>query len=214
MRRILKPTVATRVAIGALATGAFATGARAIGAFAIGAFAVSRFAVRRFKVQNLQIQSLDIEKLRVARTEPAEEFPMPEKGFVLTHFLTVSDVKRSARFYSNILGGKLVLEGEPSIVKVANSWIILNVGGGPTNDKPEVILHPPTTYKEVSTFLNIRVSDIAHYYREWLAKGAQFLTEPKEHEREIRCYMKDPDGYLIEVGQTKAGEMIKRREAA
>jgi hypothetical protein len=25
-----------------------------------------------------------------------------------------------------------------------------------------------------------------------------------DREREIRCYMRDPDGHLIEVGQTKA----------
>ena len=28
------------------------------------------------------------------------------------------------------------------------------------------------------------------------------ITEPKVHKTEIRCYMRDPDGYLIEVGQT------------
>ncbi len=33
------------------------------------------------------------------------------------------------------------------------------------------------------------------------AKGAEFLTEPKDHGREIRAYIRDPDGHLIEVGQ-------------
>ena len=28
-------------------------------------------------------------------------------------------------------------------LKLANSWIIFNVGGGPTPDKPEVILETP-----------------------------------------------------------------------
>jgi len=33
-------------------------------------------------------------------------------------------------------------------------------------------------------------------------KGAFFLTEPPNiHSWEWRCYMRDPDGYLIEVGQ-------------
>jgi hypothetical protein len=31
---------------------------------------------------------------------------------------------------------------------------------------------------------------------------AHFITEPKVHATEMRCYMRDPDGYLIEVGQT------------
>jgi len=79
----------------------------------------------------------------------------------------------------------------------------LNVGGGPTDDKPTTVLHPPTGIGEVSSFLNIRVSDIQRYYQEWKSKGAEFLTEPKSHQYEFRCYMKDPDGYLIEVGQTK-----------
>ncbi|MGW0432983.1 VOC family protein [Micromonospora sp. NPDC003197] len=33
------------------------------------------------------------------------------------------------------------------------------------------------------------------------SRGGEFLTEPKDHGMEIRCYLRDPDGYLIEVGQ-------------
>jgi len=33
-------------------------------------------------------------------------------------------------------------------------------------------------------------------------RGAQFLTPPKTDQFEIRCYIRDPDGHLIEVGQT------------
>jgi lactoylglutathione lyase len=53
-----------------------------------------------------------------------------------------------------------------------------------------------------SAFLNVRVADIGKVYQEWSAKGAEFLTEPKDHGREIRAYVRDPDGHLIEVGQT------------
>jgi lactoylglutathione lyase len=126
----------------------------------------------------------------------------PKEGFVLTHFLTVADVQRSAEFYLRILGGTLVRSGEPTILRIANSWLILNVGGGPTDDKPTVTLHVPESLNEVSSFLNIRVADIRATYQEWRSKGAQFLTEPKDHGAEIRCYMRDPDNYLIEVGQT------------
>src|SRR5207302_11477700 len=45
------------------------------------------------------------------------------------------------------------------------------------------------------------VADIAQLYREWSAKGAHFLTEPKDHGRKIRAYVRDPDGHLIEIGQ-------------
>jgi len=53
------------------------------------------------------------------------------------------------------------------------------------------------------TGLNIRVADIAAVYADWSAKGAQFLTEPIDRGPEIRCYLRDPDGHLIEVGQSR-----------
>ncbi|WP_069817085.1 VOC family protein [Streptomyces sp. TP-A0874] len=127
--------------------------------------------------------------------------PAPEQGLVLTHFLTVRDVQKSRRFYAEIFGGEIVLEENPAIVKVANSWIIMNPGGGPTPDKPNVALAPPTTDEMVSGFLNVRVADIESFYADATAKGADFLTEPLDRKAEIRCYLRDPDGYLIEVGQ-------------
>jgi catechol 2,3-dioxygenase-like lactoylglutathione lyase family enzyme len=130
--------------------------------------------------------------------------PLPSEGIVLTHFIVSADVPRSAAFYADVLDGEIVMEGEPTIVALANSWVTINVGGGPTDDKPEVILETPPDPNRVSAFLNIRVADIQRCYEEWSAKGAEFLTEPKQHEREIRCYMRDPDGHLIEVGQTTA----------
>ncbi|SRR6266702_2936047 len=130
----------------------------------------------------------------------------PKEGFILTHFLTVADVKRSAEFYVHVLGGTVVRSGEPTIIQLANSWLIVNVGGGPTDDKPNVTLHPPHNPNEVSSFLNIRVADIRPSYEQWRARGAEFLTEPKDHGFEIRCYMRDSDGYLIEVGQLSGSQ--------
>ena len=130
------------------------------------------------------------------------EFPAPADGIVLTHFIVSDDVERSRRFYTEVLGGETVRAGEPSFVALANSWIILNVGGGPTDDKPTVTLETPPAPDRASSFLNIRVADIEAVYAEWSSRGAEFLTPPKEHEAEIRCYIRDPDGHLIEVGQT------------
>jgi catechol 2,3-dioxygenase-like lactoylglutathione lyase family enzyme len=130
-----------------------------------------------------------------------EDLPAPQTGIVLTHFLTVADVARSRAFYADVLGGEVVLDENPCVVKLANSWIIMNPGGGPTPDKPDVTLRPPTDPNVVSSFLNIRVADIEACYREWSAKGAVFLTRPIDRKAELRCYMRDPDGHLIEVGQ-------------
>ncbi len=128
--------------------------------------------------------------------------PIAEEGFFVTHFLTVADQARSQEFYVNVLGGKVVREPNPTYIKLANSWMILNSGGGPTPDKPEVLLETPQNTNRVSSFLNLRVADIWDCYAKWKAKGAQFLTEPLDNDGdELRCYMRDPDGYLIEVGQ-------------
>ena len=129
------------------------------------------------------------------------EFPAPAKGILLTHFIASRDVERSRRFYTEVLGGEAVLEGEPSIVALANGWITINLGGGPTDDKPTVTLQPPSDPDTVSSFLNIRVADIGAVYEKWRARGAEFLTPPIERGIEIRCYMRDPDRRLIEVGQ-------------
>jgi catechol 2,3-dioxygenase-like lactoylglutathione lyase family enzyme len=131
-----------------------------------------------------------------------QDFPNPSEGFVLTHFLVVSDQDRSRAFYQSLLGGKVVLERDPVILKVANSWLILNTGGGPTDDKPTVTLTTPPDPDRTSAFLNVRVADIDQIYRDWTTKGAEFLTPPKDHGREIRAYLRDPDGHLIEVGQS------------
>jgi catechol 2,3-dioxygenase-like lactoylglutathione lyase family enzyme len=121
---------------------------------------------------------------------------------VLCHFIVSDDVERSRRFYTDVLGGTVVFGPEPTNVKLANSFIVINAGGGPTDDKPTVTLETPRDPDRVSSFLNIRVTDIQAKYEEWSAKGAEFLTPPKQHAYEIRCYIRDPDGYLIELGQT------------
>jgi catechol 2,3-dioxygenase-like lactoylglutathione lyase family enzyme len=130
------------------------------------------------------------------------ELRPPAEGIVLTHFIVSDDVERSRRFYTEVLGGTLVRAGEPTNVALSNSWIVINGGGGPTDDKPTVTLETPPDPDRVSSFLNIRVADIEAVYAEWSARGAEFLTPPKQHETEIRCYVRDPDGYIIEVGQT------------
>ncbi len=129
------------------------------------------------------------------------QFPAPEQGIVLTHFIVAADVGRSRRFYADVLGGEVLREGEPSIVALANSWIVINTGGPPTGDKPAVTLEPPRDPDRVSSFLNIRVADIHAIYQEWSERGAQFLTPPADRGPELRCYLRDPDGHLIEVGQ-------------
>jgi catechol 2,3-dioxygenase-like lactoylglutathione lyase family enzyme len=127
--------------------------------------------------------------------------PDPAEGVVVTMFITVRSVARSRDFYSRVLGGTVVLEENPCVVKLANSWILMNPGGPPTPDKPGITVANYEPGDTTSIFLNLRVADIQARYEEWKSKGAEFLTPPIDREAEIRCYMRDPDGYLIEVGQ-------------
>ncbi|HEY9331304.1 MAG TPA: VOC family protein [Streptomyces sp.] len=133
---------------------------------------------------------------------PQAKLPAPQQGLLLTHFLTVRDVAASSRFYADVFGGEVVMAENPAMVKVANSWIIMNPGGGPTADKPGVTLEPPRSGGPVSGFLNVRVADIAAFHAHAVAVGAEFLTPPVDRGSELRCYLRDPDGYLIEVGQS------------
>ena len=130
----------------------------------------------------------------------------PTEDILLTHFIVSDDVERSRRFYTEVLGGKVAFPRKRhrtrSISSCPTAGSSSMRGGGPTDDKPSVILETPRDPDRVSSFLNIRVKDIAAVYAEWSARGAEFLTPPKQHAYEIRCYIRDPDGHLIEVGQT------------
>jgi lactoylglutathione lyase len=125
-----------------------------------------------------------------------------ELKFVVTNTLIVRDIQRSVAFYRDVLGATVLRQGEPTFLRLANVWLTINGGGGPTDDKPAVVASPPRDTNVLSIFLNLRVTDITRYYDLWSSRGAKFITEPKVHATELRCYMSDPDGYLIEVGQT------------
>ena len=131
----------------------------------------------------------------------------PREGFTVAHFLTVADIDRSLRFYETVFGSRILSRGDsrgaPGYIQIANTWLIVNVGGGPTPDKPSVTLRAPPDPDAVSSFMNIRVADIHACYESWRKRGAEFITEPKEKYGETRCYIRDPDGYIIEVGQSK-----------
>jgi catechol 2,3-dioxygenase-like lactoylglutathione lyase family enzyme len=133
----------------------------------------------------------------------------PQDGFTVAHFLTVADVERSLRFYEKVFGGRILSRGDskgaPGYIQIANTWLLVNPGGGPTPDKPTVTLSVPADPDKVSSFMNIRVADIQACYELWRSRGAEFITEPKPKYGETRCYMRDPDGYIIEVGQSNPG---------
>src|SRR4249920_1276675 len=128
----------------------------------------------------------------------------PREGISIAHFLTVADIDRSLNYYENVFGARILSRGDgnaPGYLQLANIWMILNVGGGPTPDKPTVTLSVPDP-NHINSFMNFRVADIQACYKLWKSRGAEFITEPIPKYGEIRCYIRDPDGYIIEVGQS------------
>jgi catechol 2,3-dioxygenase-like lactoylglutathione lyase family enzyme len=134
------------------------------------------------------------------------DLPVPTTGIAATHFVVAGDIEMTVRFYSEVLGGEVVSErvrpGAPTYVRLANTWIGVNAGGGPTPDKPEVFLDVRDDANRYDSFLNLRVADIQAVYDEWRGSGAEFLTPPLDNQGyELRCYLRDPDNRIIEVGQ-------------
>ena len=128
----------------------------------------------------------------------------PREGISIAHFLTVADIDRSLNYYEKVFGARILSLGDgnaPGYLQLANIWMILNIGGGPTPDKPTVMLSVPDP-NHINSFMNFRVADIQACYELWKSRGAEFITEPIPKYGETRCYIRDPDGYIIEVGQS------------
>ena len=85
----------------------------------------------------------------------------PDQGaelkFVVTNTLIVANTQRSVAFYRDVLGATVIREGEPTFLRLGNIWLTINGGGGPTDDKPEVVASPPHDENVLSLFLNLRV---------------------------------------------------------
>src|SRR5580692_11157590 len=98
----------------------------------------------------------------------------PRDGFTVTYFITVADIDRSADFYEKVFDGRVLSRGDSmgasGHILIANTWLIVNVGGGPTPDKPTVTLGVPDPNR-ISSFMNIRVADIQACYELWKGRG-------------------------------------------
>jgi catechol 2,3-dioxygenase-like lactoylglutathione lyase family enzyme len=115
----------------------------------------------------------------------------------------VADPARSRDFWVDVLGAELYREygGTSVVLRFAGSWLLLVSCGGPTADKPTVTFLPPADPDRVSHAMTLRVADCRATYQALLARGASFLTPPHDWGAEIRCFLRDPDGHLVELSQ-------------
>jgi catechol 2,3-dioxygenase-like lactoylglutathione lyase family enzyme len=104
----------------------------------------------------------------------------------------------------NVLGAELYREygGTSVVLKFAGTWLLLVSGGGPTADKPAVTFAPPADPDQVSHAMTLRVADCRAAYAALTARGADFLTPPHDWGGEIRCFLRDPDGHLVELSES------------
>ena len=129
----------------------------------------------------------------------------PSVDMELTHILVVEDTDRSKAFYTGVLGANLYREygGTSVVLQLLGTWLLLVTGGGPTADKPTVTFRPPPEPDAVSHAMTIRVPDCRAAHETLRSRGADFLTAPVESEWEVRCFLRDPDGHLIELSQAR-----------
>lgn len=127
----------------------------------------------------------------------------PTEGVALTHILVVRDIARARTFYHEILGAEVYREygGTSCVLSFQGAWLLLVTGGGPTEDKPDVVFEAPREPNHVSHAMTIRVPDCRAAYETLRARGAQFLTPPVDRGSEVRCFFRDPDGHLLEISQ-------------
>ncbi len=121
----------------------------------------------------------------------------------VTHILVVADPARSRDFWVGVLGAELYREygGTSVVLRFAGTWLLLVSGGGPTPDKPTVAFRPPPDADQVSHAMTLRVADCRAAYEALRERGAAFLTPPYDWGGEIRCFLRDPDGHLVELSQ-------------
>ena len=128
----------------------------------------------------------------------------PTTGVELRYLLVASDYARSLAFYREVLGATVVrqISDVLCLLSLGGSELLLTVGGDPTSDKPTVTFAPPADPDTISSELNIRVPDCRAAYKILRSRGAKFLAPPVDWGYEIRAFLRDPDGHLIELTQS------------
>lgn len=106
-------------------------------------------------------------------------------------FLQVKDLNRASEFYEKKLGLKLVVDqGDCRIYRIAQSAYIGFCQRGRLEDQ-----------QEARIILTLIVENVDEWHQKLSAEGVTFETPPTYSPKYqiYHCFLKDPDGYLIEV---------------
>ena len=74
------------------------------------------------------------------------------------------------------------------MIKLSNSWVIMNPGGGPTPDKPDIPVIDYEAGNTVSSFINLRVADIARAMSSGARMGPSSSRADRSRRRDPLLY--------------------------
>jgi len=101
------------------------------------------------------------------------------------------------------LGAELFREygGSSVVLRFLDSWILLVLPGGPSEDKPDIHFQVHKDRNMVSHSFTIRVENCQESFEILQSREVEFITPPFDRGAEIRCFFKDPDGHLFEISE-------------
>jgi len=128
-------------------------------------------------------------------------FPATRLGTILA----VSDVARSATFYSEHLGFAVeATYADPPYATLVRDGVRLSFAeqGHASADRPGITLAVPADSGEQSVVLVLEVADAQAAHDALATEGITFLAAPYAPPwGGLRFFVVDPDGYLVEIEQ-------------
>jgi catechol 2,3-dioxygenase-like lactoylglutathione lyase family enzyme len=128
-------------------------------------------------------------------------FPVGRLGVILA----VRDVERSTRFYVDHLGFVIdALYDDPPSATLSRDGVRLSLAeqGHPAPDRPGITLQVPADPTVLPVIVVLEVADAAAVHAQLVEAGTPMLAEPWSPPwGGLRCFVVDPDGYLVEIEQ-------------
>jgi Glyoxalase/Bleomycin resistance protein/Dioxygenase superfamily len=122
---------------------------------------------------------------------------------VVTILLIVKDVARTRRFYEQVFGAQRIEDDDPAVLRLDNTWLLINSGDAPTDDKPTVTVASPAdpdrlpVYDSAMNHFLFYISLIAVISAS--ASSAADLSGSPDMENMMgsyRCLSHDPNGRI------------------
>lgn len=128
-------------------------------------------------------------------------FPVTRAGAILA----VADVDRSVAFYRDLMGFDVdATYDDPPYATLVRAGMRLSLAeqGHPAEDRPGVLMTAPPDPSSAAVVLVLEVADCMAVHADLASAGADMLAPPYSppwggH----RFFVRDPDGYLVEVEQ-------------